>query len=545
MRRTLALWIALFSAVSVFGSTGRYLIAIHHPARSASLRMLRDSAEARLHAVRPFQSVDAFAADLTEDDVAALKRSPEVRYISPVVERHALDNAELRPQTDTSPYATAQTIPYGVTMVRAPQVWRVTKGAGPINVAILDTGIDTQHPDLAANIAGEYNTFTKTNDATDDNGHGTHVAGIIAARDNTIGVVGVAPEAHIWPIKVLDEHGFGSDENIVAGLDWVLAKKREIGGDWIMSLSLGSLQVSYLERDAFKQVVDDGIVVIAAAGNDGFPDLEYPAGYPGVVAVGAVDATSTVAPFSNHGSRLALVAPGVRVLSTAIRGSVPVAAVSFNGTTINASTVEGSSRGEVDGTYIFCGLGKPEDFPPDIVGRIAVIQRGELTFNEKVRNAQTAKAVAVIIYNRDDSDYQSWTLLRPDCSNIAGCDDLTHPWPVVLAVSASDGTQLASNSQHALDMGAWMDDYKFLSGTSMATPHVSGTFALVWSLAPDAIADTVRNAVLSTAHDLGVPGADPAYGYGLIDAYRAAIAIAPDRFGRSADLPTRPGPAVP
>jgi serine protease len=546
MRRTLALFIAVFTAVSVFGGSARYFVAVQHSAHSAPLAMLRDSGEVRSHAVRAFESVDAFAADLTPDEVAALKRSSEVRYVTPVVERHAFAGGQLQPETTASPYIGSQTVPYGVTMVRARELWRLTKGAGAVNVAILDTGVDTQHSDLAPNIAGGYNTFTGSNDPTDDNGHGTHVAGIVAALDNGIGVVGVAPEARIWSVKVLDSHGFGADENIVAGIDWVMARKHEIGGDWIMSLSLGSPQLSYVERDAFKKVIDDGIVVVAAAGNHASEDVQYPARYPGVIAVGAVDSTGKLAAFSDHGPLLTIVAPGVQVLSTAIHGSVPAAAVSVSGTLIAASAIEGSSKGEIVGTYVICGLGRVEDFPQDTPGNIAVIERGELTFNEKVRNAQAARADGVIIFNRDASDYHSWTLLRPDCSSIAGCDDPTHPWPVVLAVSADDGEKLVSNPQHALDMGAWLDDYKFLSGTSMATPHVSGVLALLWSLDPDAAPSRLRGALLSTTRDLGDPGFDLTYGYGLIDAVRAAMAFAPARFENRVKQPREPSdPAIP
>ncbi len=525
-----------FSAVSVFASTGRYLVAIRHPARSAPLLLLRDSDEAQVHAVRAFDAVNAFAADLTDSEVAALRRSPEVRYISPVVERHALDAVPLAPHANASPYEMGQTIPYGITMVRAPEVWRASKGNG-INVAILDTGIDMGHPDLEANIAGSYNTFTDGSDATDDNGHGTHVAGTIAALDNNIGVVGVAPEARIWPVKVLDSQGFGSDENIVEGLDWVMREKQLIGGDWVMNVSLGSRFISYVERDAFEEAMQEGIVVVAAAGNDGSTSIDYPAAYPGVIAVGAVDSTATLAPFSDQGPQLSLVAPGGDVLSTAIRGSMPVAAVTFEGTTMTASTVQGSAAGEIDGPYVLCGLGRPEDFPPDTAGKVAVIERGDLTFNEKVRNAQVARAAAVILYNLDDSDYQSWTLVRPDCSNIAGCDDTTHVWPVVLAVSAADGQRLAASSPHVVAMGVWLENYRVMSGTSMATPHVSGTFALVWSLQPDAGASVVRDAILSTARPLAAPDPHPAYGYGLVDAYHAAKKIAPERFGIVRDSP--------
>src|SRR5438477_2599958 len=502
----------------------RYLVAT----RGVSTKVLR---ETESHEIRAFESVNAFAANLTAAEVAELTRSGQVRFITPVVERHALVDGASQRAPNGSIYTTTQTMPFGVAMVHAPELWPLTKGAGPVNVAVLDTGIDTMHPDLVANYAGGYNTFTKTNDPADDNGHGTHVAGTIAAADNEIGVVGVAPEVRLWVVKVLDRTGFGLDENVIAGVDWVINKKHEIGGDWIMSLSLGASFDSPVEREAFARVIAEGILVTAAAGNRGSTDIEYPAAYDGVIAVGAIDSADKLAAFSDHGPRLDVVAPGVRVLSTAPRGSIPVAAVTLmTGATLTAATIQGSSRGEVKGEYVACGIGNPQDFPSAVSGKIALIRRGEITFNEKVRNAQAAGAVSVVVFNQDDSAYSGWTLLRPNCGSIPGCDDDTHQWPVVLAISAADGQRVINDTEHMMDMGAWLDDYMTLSGTSQATPHVAGALALVWSIEPAAPANRVKEALLSSTVDLGTPGFDLIYGYGLINAFEAAKQIAPWRF---------------
>src|SRR6266852_1291440 len=495
----------------------RYFVATRKTARNADLRMVRDSGESRAHAVRAFEVVDAFAADLTADEVAALRRSPEVRFVTPTVERHLLsEGPPLHAAANGSAYRTAQTVPYGITMIHANALWPYTRGAGPINVAIVDTGIDTKHPDLAANYAGGYNTFDQSDDPTDDNGHGTHVAGTIAAVDNNFGVVGVAPEARIWSVKALDRGGVGVDENIVSAIDWVIKKKRAIGGDWIMSLSLGAALSSPVEEEAFKRVLAEGVIVVAAAGNRGFSDVEYPAGYAGVIAVGAVDSTAKLAGFSDHGPRLSVVAPGVRVLSTARTGSIAAAEVALpSGTVITAAALGGSIRGEVVASYVACGLGRPEEFPDSVRGKIALIKRGELTFNQKVRNAQTAGALSVVIYNKDESDFKNWTLLRPDCEAIEGCDDTTHPWPLVLGISNTDGQRLLDDATQKMDMGSWLDDYTFMNGTSMACPHVSGALALIWSMAPNASPARVRDVLTGTAVDLGAPGFDETYGFGM------------------------------
>src|SRR5262249_26301948 len=152
----------------------------------------------------------------------------------------------------------------------------------------------------------------------------------------------------------------------------------------------------------------------------------------------------------------------------------------------------GSMRGEFVSSYVLCGLGRPEEFPNSVRGRIALIKRGDLTFNQKVRNAQAAGALSVVIYNKDTYDFKNWTLLRPDCEAIEGCDDYDRAWPVVLGISNTDGQRLADDSTRTMDMGSWLDDYTFMNGTSMACPHVSGALALIWSLAPDASPGRVR-----------------------------------------------------
>ena len=495
--------------------------------------MLRESGESRAHAVRAFEAVDAFAADLTSDEVAALRRSPEVRFVTPAVERHLLsDGPPMHASTNGSTYRATQTLPEGVAMIHAPELWRYTRGGGPINVVTFDTGIDTKHPDLAENYAGGYNTFTQTDDPSDDNGHGTHVAGTIAALDNDFGVVGVAPQARIWSVKVLDRTGFGMDENLVAAIDWVIGKKRATGGDWIVNCSLGASFNSPIEEEAFKRLIAEGTVVVAATGNRAIAEVEFPAGYDGVIAVGAVDSNRMLASFSDHGPRMGVVAPGVRVLSTARAGSIAAAGVTVdNGPTFPAAALQGSRRGEFIAPFVACGLGNPEDFPASVRGSIALVKRGSITFNQKVRNAEAAGAVGVVIYNYNDTDNLNfWTLLRPDCQNIEGCDDPTHAWPVVLGVNAADGQRLLADPARKIDMGAWLDDYTFASGTSMAAPHVSGALALIWSLAPEAKAERVRDVLLATAVDLGPPGFDELYGYGMIDAFAAAVRFAPSVF---------------
>jgi len=518
----------------------RYLIATRNAPREAPLRVLRDSSEADTHRVRTFRSINAFAATLTESEAAALRQSSEVLSVTKVVPRHISGTATGTATSRFVPRTTAtstQRMPYGVQMIHAPEVWKVTRGAGPINVAIIDTGITMDHPDLAPNYAGGFNVFTLKNDPIDDHGHGTHVAGIVAAADNEVGVVGVAPEVRIWAVKVMDALGVGSDENVATGVDWVVSKKREIGGDWIMSLSLGGGYSSPVEEAAFKRAIEDGILVVAAAGNEAIASVDFPARYAGVMPIGALDSSYHLAWFSNFGPALSVVAPGVGVLSTAMRGITPPPVMTISsGATFIAAPLQGSTPGKISGHFVACGLGYPNEFPAEVKGNIALIQRGNITFNQKVRNAQAAGATSVIIYNYDDfSSFVSWTLYQPYCGN--GCDDDTHVWGTVLAISAADGQSLLADPSHYVDMGPWVDDYTAYNGTSQATPHVSGALALLWSLDPGASGIDIRNAMLTTATDLGAPGWDPIYGDGLIDVYAAAKKIAPWRFLPGPDQP--------
>jgi subtilisin len=206
-----------------------------------------------------------------------------------------------------------------------------------VDVAILDTGIDPRHPDL--------NVFQSISFAGgrtgDQNGHGTHVAGIIGAKDNTIGVVGVAPGARLWAVRVLNRNGGGSWADIVDGIDWVAARSQQIEVVNI-SLSGGVDDDNSIIRTAINGLVDAGITVVAAAGNanrQGQQDVSeiIPARYPNVIAVSALadnngeggsssglfkvagsyyEFDESLANFSNYGSAMSLIAPGVSILST-------------------------------------------------------------------------------------------------------------------------------------------------------------------------------------------------------------------------------------
>lgn len=543
MKRALLTCTLLVAAATqvAAATTTRYLVATRRPAGEAQIRMVQDAEAAQKHDVRTFRNLDLFAATLSEAEAAALAKSADVRIIEPVVERHALGLT-----TDTTRYAVKQAPSYGIDLVHATEVWGITRGRGTTNVVVLDTGLDIEHPDLKDRYLGGFNTFEPEKPPIDDNRHGTHVTGIIAASDNTFGVVGVAPEVNVWAVKVLDNTGFGSTENIVRGLDWVLQKKKEVGGNWIMNLSLGSEKPSILEREAFAKLHDEGVLVIAAAGNRGFPYVDFPAAYPSVIGVGAVDQKKELSTFSSYGIGMAMVAPGVNIASTVPRGSARAVDVQVGDITLTAQAVEGSPLGNVRGNFVWCGYAFPGDCPPSVAGNIAVVRRAPGTVNhyfyEKVLVAQRAGATAVVILNSHDKfNLHGWQLNVQLCDS-QGCRSPVEPghqWPLTVGMSYPEGERLLGLMGQSIDVSYRLESYDSLSGTSMAAPHVVGAAALLWSLAPEATADQLRAALELTTIDLGLPGRDRFYGAGMLDVIAAAKRLAPEKFGIQPSAPPR------
>jgi serine protease len=522
MKRTvLGVFVLLFAvSASAQDATRRYIVGTKRPALAGSLKFVKDivDTDTQSRDVRPFGIIDGFAIDLTPAEAAQLATSSEVRYIEPVIERHAFaQKRNLR----------GQTTPNGINAVGAPGAWAARPG-GNVNVVVIDTGVDYKHDELKSIWQGGYNAITSTTDPWDDNGHGTHVAGTIAAADNNLGVIGVAARnVKLWSVKMLDDTGTGSNEDLIESMQWVVAKKELLGGNWIVNLSLGSKDESVAEREAFAAAVDAGLLVFAATGNASSPEepapVAYPAAYPGIVGVGAVNDQNVLAYFSNQGPEVDFVGPGVNVLSTLPVGSDVIAYLLSGESTYYGAGLIGSSLGEYTGEYIFCGVGKPEEFPASVKGKIALIKRGgDITFADKTRAALAAGAVAVAIFNHDDS-VGPWTLK----SDLPG---QTYPWPVVIRLDRVDGEALVKRGSGVVTIANVGDDYGEKSGTSMSTPHLAGAAALLWTLAPDATREQLLNALTVTATDLGASGRDVEYGSGAINVLAAAKVLANNSF---------------
>lgn len=465
--------------------------------RSANDQQLREAGVQRtLRAIRlvPGLHVMSVEAGTVEETCARLNQQAGVMYATPDYVRHA----------------TAQSVPYGISLVKANTAWgKYGKGDGA-KVAVLDTGIDAAHPDLPAPMLMQ--SFVPGTPVDDFNEHGTHCSGTVLGLDNTIGVVGVAPRATLMIGKVLNNGGYGLDSWIADGIGWAVAN----GAD-VISMSLGGDEVDQGLQDACLAAYNAGVLVVAAAGNDSSSLPHYPAAYPGVMSIAAVDSNSQLASFSNYGTTLSMSAPGVNVDST-----IPLISttVTFNNVARTAQNMSGSPGGSLAAKpAIYCGLGTTAaDFPPTVAGNIAHIRRGSANFGVKALNAVNAGAVGVIISNNTGGNAQYSGNLE---------DSFLIP---VVSISQNDGNtlQAASGTPASIAQANVGHSYDSFNGTSMACPHVAGGAGLLIGMfkaipQPNALPPgSLRWILEQNATDLGATGKDDLYGWGLMNVNAAA-----------------------
>ena len=533
INRVSAAALAVLFAISAAAETRqRYTVTTNGSPRAALLRVGTNAAGEPARRVRTFTNLDGFAIELTAEEAAELRADAGVKAVDPVVPRYASQLAD--PPSSIENFD-RQVTPWGLPIIRAAQVWPVTTGAG-VNVAVIDTGIDLNHPDLQAAYAGGYNVFEPAKLPIDDNTHGTHVAGTIAATNNAFGVVGAAPGVKLWAVKALDQTGKGDDAWIAAALDWVIGKQRELGGRWVVNMSLGSaVQGGHLEEEAVERALRAGVILVAAAGNRGAAFLDYPAVYPGVIAVGAVGTDGRRAEFSSWGLNMPVVAPGVMVESTFLEGYKEAADVVIGEDTFPAIGLIGSPKVQKSGKIVYCGLGNPQDFPASVKNNIALISRGTLEFREKSRNAREAGAAGVIIFDNDPDGVPTLWTMHPKADT---WND--YPFPLTVGVTHAEGQRLQQRSGQTAVATFEFAKYGPLSGTSMATPHVAGAVALVVSLAPALKSSEIIRILELTARDTAEPGWDFETGWGVVDALAAAQYVAPDKFNVPPPPPPHP-----
>lgn len=264
--------------------------------------------------------------------LVALRRVPGVRFAETetVLRAHRSSNdPRLREQ-------------WGLTKIGAPRAWDVQTGTqSDVTIAVLDTGVDFKHPDLAGRVLPGPNVTAGTEDAQDDHSHGTHVAGIAAAAtNNRAGVAGVSWGAKILAVKVLDKSGSGTSCDVAVGI--IEAAKREAD---VLNLSLGAGVACPLAfRAAIAYAEQQGALVVASSGNDGYTASPQaaPANCPGVLGVGATDQKDGVTAFTTFGSSVDVTAPGQQILSTYFDPKKNVRGyAAFSGTSMSAPFVSG------------------------------------------------------------------------------------------------------------------------------------------------------------------------------------------------------------
>ena len=287
--------------------------------------------------VKKLRQRDMATVALDEDSAVALSKDARVLRIEDdaVVEAlEAIDNGkQARLNSKKSPSQPAEVLPWGINKIDAEQVWLLGGVGAGVNVGVIDTGISSVHPDLIANIKGGVSEVGYTSSWNDDNGHGSHVAGIIGAVDNSIGAIGASPAANLYAIKVLDRRGSGYLSDVIDGVDWAIGS-----GMNVINLSLGCDCPSESLHDAVARARDAGIVVVAAAGNSGGSVL-YPAAYPEAIAVVAVDSSDTAPYWSSRGPEVDLAAPGKSIYSTYKRTGY----ATLSGTSMAAPHVAGAT----------------------------------------------------------------------------------------------------------------------------------------------------------------------------------------------------------
>lgn len=203
-------------------------------------------------------------------------------------------------------YYSEQVIPWGNNSINSSYL-KKNESKEKIRVAVLDSGIDSTHIDLQGKIHTEYNTINSKIPLTDDFGHGTAIAGIIAAKNNQVGIVGISPNVELYPVKVLDSFGNGSIENLVKGIEWSIEKDVHV-----INMSFGFSKDKKILRDAINKAINKGIIIVSAAGNRYGDVVDYPASYEKVISVTAVDKRNNIADFSSRG-KIDFSAPGVEI----------------------------------------------------------------------------------------------------------------------------------------------------------------------------------------------------------------------------------------
>jgi serine protease len=465
------------AGLTAVSEDGRYIVKFKNQAGRAAAQAAGGSVALDL------AQHGAAAMYLPAAALNGLRSNPNIEYV----------------EVDERRYLLGVTDPYGLGLVeadviRADAAHPVQQG---VTVCIIDSGIKGDHPEFSGL------PVTGTNDSgtgafnQDTCGHGTHVAGTVAGAST-----GVAPDsASLHIVKVFDgvDCAWTFSSSLVTALD-----RCEQAGAKVVSMSLGGSFKSRTEDSAFAAANSRGVLSIAAAGNAGNTTISYPAGYASVMSVAAVDQNKAVATFSQRNADVEVSAPGVAVKSSyPFEASLAVGAQKFHG-----SNIEGAPL--TDGVGALVNGGRCATTGA-FAGKVVLCERGDIAFVDKVRNVEASGGVGAVIYNNVPGGF-SGTLGEGVTSTIPA-----------ISLSQEDGQVLVGSllgSSGTVHSGAG-NGYALLDGTSMATPHVSGVAAAVWSRVPTATNQDIRDALTATAQDLGTAGRDNTFGFGLVQAQAA------------------------
>lgn len=354
---------------------GQYIVVFKDKVADAELESDKIAKFHKLERIHTYnRAIKGFTARMSDAELEKVKNDPRVDFVAEdravyISESVFEDESSLgKPVFSSSKKPSLsqtqppQTIPTGVDRINAESL--LNKGAG-VGVAVIDTGIELSHPDLKMNIIANKNCLSNRVNGNDDNGHGTHVAGTIAALNNGIGVVGVAPEAKLIAVKVLNRNGSGTWSSVICGIDWVTVNAAKYNIK-VANMSLGGAGVSdnncgYTNNDPLHKAIcksrDAGVTYVVAAGNENkSASLSAPASYDdAVITVSALadsdgasgglgsptpyGADDTFASFSNYGSEVDFGAPGVDIYSTYIGGKY----ATLSGTSMAVPHVSGAA----------------------------------------------------------------------------------------------------------------------------------------------------------------------------------------------------------
>lgn len=406
---------------------------------------------------------------------------------------------------------TSQLTPYAVYQSQANQV--PFDSSTGMKVCVIDSGLDHTNNDF------DHSNITGSNDSGTGNWfdhggpHGTHVAGTVGAADNNFGVIGMAPGVAMHIVKVFNAEGWGYSSDLAHA-----AKQCSDSGSNIISMSLGGGGANNTEENAFSDFVANGGLVVAAAGNDGNNVRSYPAGYSSVVMVGANDADNNIADFSQYpscttgrGKRqktdeticVEVTAGGVDTLSTYPAGMATSSSMTADNVVFASSAMENSGSADSFTYY----MGTAEAIDGNAAGAVCMIDRGNISFHDKVVNCQNSGGIGAVIINNVTGMLYG-TLGSPNMTFIPA-----------LGAALEDRSALLAASNATVNIAA--SDYGFMSGTSMATPAVSGVAALVWSNFPSCTGEDIRAALKVTAERAGNSDDNVKFGYGIVKAKAA------------------------